>query len=68
MGIQLKSPLQIEAMRRSGGVVYQVLESLRAMVKPGVSTFDLEAHAAARIQELGATPAFKGTLACFAPR
>lgn len=60
MGIQLKSPLQIEAMRRSGGVVYQVLESLRAIVKPGVSTFDLEAHAVARIQELGATPAFKG--------
>lgn len=47
-------------MRRSGRIVRQVLEELRAMVRPGLSTMDLERAAEAKIQELGAKPAFKG--------
>lgn len=47
-------------MRRSGHIVRQVLEELRAMVRPGLSTMDLERAAEAKIQELGAKPAFKG--------
>src|SRR3954469_17946522 len=30
------------------------------MVKPGITTMDLERHAERRVRELGATPAFKG--------
>ncbi|HZP18289.1 MAG TPA: M24 family metallopeptidase, partial [Terriglobales bacterium] len=47
-------------MRRSGHIVRQVLDELRAMVAPGVSTMDLEKLAERRIKESGAKPAFKG--------
>jgi len=60
MAIVCKSQAEIEKMRRSGRVVREVLEELRAMVAPGVATMDLEKHAERRIKELGAKPAFKG--------
>ena len=47
-------------MRRSGRVVRQVLDMLREMVAPGVSTMDLERAAEKMIRSLGAKPAFKG--------
>jgi len=40
--------------------VRQVLDTVKAMVKPGVTTMDLERAAAEKIEELGAKPAFKG--------
>lgn len=55
-----KSPAEIEKMRRSGKIVRQVLDEVAAMVKPGVSTMDLERAAAKKIKDLGAKPAFKG--------
>lgn len=60
MPIVCKSAAEIEKMRRSGHVVRQVLEHLREMVAPGVSTMDLERVAEKKIKELGAKPAFKG--------
>jgi methionyl aminopeptidase len=60
MAIVCKSQAEIEKMRRSGHVVRQVLDELRAMVAPAVSTMDLEKHAERRIKELGGKPAFKG--------
>ena len=60
MAIVCKSQSEIEKMRRSGHVVRQVLDELKAMVAPGVTTMDLEKHADRRIKELGAKPAFKG--------
>jgi methionyl aminopeptidase len=60
MAIMLKTTAEIEKMRRSGQVVREVLELVRGMVKPGVTTWDLEAAAARKTGELGATPAFKG--------
>jgi methionyl aminopeptidase len=47
-------------MRRSGHIVRQVLDELRNLVAPGVSTMDLEKLAERRITESGAKPAFKG--------
>jgi len=60
MAIVCKSPAEIEKMRRSGKIVRQVLDEVASMVKPGVSTMDLERAAAKKIKELGAKPAFKG--------
>jgi len=60
MAIMIKTPQEIEKMRRSGGVVRDVLETVRCLVKAGATTLDLENAAAAKIKELGATPAFKG--------
>jgi methionyl aminopeptidase len=60
MPIVCKSPAEIEKMRRSGQIVREVLEATVAIVKPGISTMDLERVAATKIEELGAKPAFKG--------
>src|SRR4029077_7105832 len=60
MAIMCKSAGEIEKMRRSGRIVRQVLDATVAAVKPGVTTMDLEAVASAKIEELGAKPAFKG--------
>src|SRR5437764_14362623 len=60
MAIMCKSPAESEKMRRSGRIVRQVLDAAVAAVKPGVTTMDLEAVAAAKIEEFGAKPAFKG--------
>jgi methionyl aminopeptidase len=60
MPIMIKTPQEIEKMRRSGQVVREVLEHVRQFVKPGASTQDLEDAAVEKIEELGAKPAFKG--------
>ena len=60
MAIVCKSASEIEKMRRSGGIVREVLNHVKAMVAPGVTTMDLEKAAEAKIKELGAKPAFKG--------
>jgi methionyl aminopeptidase len=55
-----KSPAEIAAMKDSGRIVATILSELRAMIKPGVSTKQLDACAESRARELGAVPAFKG--------
>jgi methionyl aminopeptidase len=58
--INCKSQAELEKMRRSGVVLRQVHEAVKAAVKPGVSTMDLERIAEDKIRELGGKPAFKG--------
>jgi methionyl aminopeptidase len=60
MAIVCKSASEIERMRHSGRIVRQVLDEVRSMVAPGVTTMDLERAAEKKIAELGAKPAFKG--------
>lgn len=60
MAIVCKSAAEIEKMRRSGHLVREILDALKAAVKPGVSTMGLERIAAKMIQDAGAKPAFKG--------
>lgn len=47
-------------MRRSGGIVAEVLQTLRQMVAPGITTQELEQRAALEIKKRKAVPAFKG--------
>ena len=60
MAIVCKSSAEIEKMRQSGRIVRQVLDHVRTLVAPGVTTMDLERAAEKKIKELGAKPAFKG--------
>jgi methionyl aminopeptidase len=60
MAIVCKSTAEIEKMRRSGRIVRQVLDHVRALVAPEVSTMDLERAAEQKMKELSAKPAFKG--------
>jgi methionyl aminopeptidase len=60
VAVVLKSSKEIEKMRRAGQVVREVLELVRAEVKPGATTLDLERAAEKRLKELGVKAAFKG--------
>jgi methionyl aminopeptidase len=60
MAIIIKTPQEVEKMRRSGHVVREILEHVRKFVKAGATTRDLENAAVAKMRELNATPAFKG--------
>ncbi len=55
-----KSPAELEKMRRAGLIVHQILQRLKEMVQPGVTTLDLEVEAERMMKEAGAKPAFKG--------
>lgn len=59
-GIHLKTPQEIIKMRRSAKIVATVLKEIEEMVKPGMTTADLDEYAEKRIREMGATPSFKG--------
>jgi methionyl aminopeptidase len=55
-----KSPAEIEKLRRSGRMVRRLLGEIRDLVRPGMTTLDLERYLARRFKELGARSAFKG--------
>jgi methionyl aminopeptidase len=55
-----KTLAELEKMRRSGLLVWEILQKLASMVQEGVSTQDLEATAEKMMADAGARPAFKG--------
>lgn len=59
-GIQIKSPDQIAAMRRAGMVVGETLELLRASIRGGMTTGDLDEIAEEHIRSRGGVPSFLG--------
>ncbi|OGL20234.1 MAG: type I methionyl aminopeptidase [Candidatus Rokubacteria bacterium RIFCSPLOWO2_12_FULL_71_22] len=58
--IVLKSAREIEIMRRAGSVLADVVERLREIVTPGISTLEIDEDVEAFIASRGAQPAFKG--------
>jgi methionyl aminopeptidase len=60
MAILIKSAAEIEKMRTSGIALRQVHDAVKAAVRPGATTMDLENAAAAKVAELGCKSAFKG--------
>jgi methionyl aminopeptidase len=59
-GVEIKTPEQVDVMRRAGLVVGRTLELLRGSVRPGVTTAELDAIAEDSIRSAGATPSFLG--------
>jgi methionyl aminopeptidase len=55
-----KSPAEVEKMFRAGQIVWGALEKMRSMVRPGMSTKELDEFAEDFSNEKGARPAFKG--------
>ena len=59
--IQLKSPREIDAMAHGGRILARTLAELRAVVRPGMTTAELDQIAEEFIRgHEGAVPAFKG--------
>ena len=59
-GLEIKTPEQIDKMRVAGLLVGRTLELLRAAVRPGVTTLELDTLAETHIRDHGGIPSFKG--------
>ena len=55
-----RSSVELEKLRRSGMLVYRILQDLKNMVAEGITTQELELAAEKMIEDAGAKPAFKG--------
>ncbi len=58
MAIIIKTKEQIEIIREGGKILARVLAETAKMVKPGISTHDLDQYAFKLIKEAGGMPAF----------
>ena len=58
--IYIKSPREIEKMRRAGQAAGQILEKVGDFIRPGVLTRDVDRYTAELIAEAGCTCAFLG--------
>ncbi|HEX9164644.1 MAG TPA: type I methionyl aminopeptidase [Gemmatimonadales bacterium] len=58
--VTLKSPREIEIMARSGRIAAETLELVATLVRPGVTTEELDQAAERHIRAQGAKPSFKG--------
>jgi methionyl aminopeptidase len=59
--ITIKSPRELDSMAAAGRIVFETLELMRKLVRPGVTTEDLDREAEAFIRSHpGAIPSFKG--------
>ena len=58
--IILKARWEIQKMRKSNAIVAQILERLKEIAKPGITTLELDRFAEGLCIKKGAKPAFKG--------
>ena len=57
--ISIKSPREIELMREAGAIVARVHKKMKEVIKPGISTLEINRIAEEVIRQNGATPSFK---------
>lgn len=55
-----KAPREIDIMRKAGQIVARTHKELKAHIRPGITTGQLDAIAERYIRSQGATPSFKG--------
>ena len=60
MGIIIKSPKEIEIMRRAGRIAAAILNVLKRSLETGMATEELDAIAVRELNRYGATASFKG--------
>ena len=58
--IEVKNDSELQKMREAGKVTAAVLKLMTELVKPGISTWELDAAAEKTIRSFGATPLFLG--------
>jgi len=58
--ITIKSERELDFMRKAGAITGGILDELTDMVKPGVTTSELDFYAESRCKDYGVIPAFKG--------
>ena len=58
MSVSVKSPREIEKMRKAGHLLEQVHNELAKMIRPGVSTWEIDHEGEKIIRDLGCIPNF----------
>ena len=58
--INIYSQREIKALAEGGKILSRVLAEVASMVRPGISTFDLDEAAESKIRDAGGEPAFLG--------
>jgi len=58
--IKLKTETELVKMRKAGSIVAGILDMLREIIKPGISTGELDSAVSERIEREGAISAFRG--------
>jgi methionyl aminopeptidase len=58
--IELKSPAELDIMRRAGAILQKVILEVVEAVRPGITTLELDKLAYDRIKQAGGKPAFLG--------
>jgi methionyl aminopeptidase len=56
----LKSDDEIRIMDEANAIVQRILEGIAAIVRPGVTTLEIDRYAEKQVLAAGAQPAFKG--------
>jgi methionyl aminopeptidase len=64
-GIYIKSDQELAVMRESGRINALALAATRELIRPGMTTADLDAAAAEVIRKHGAKPAFLGVMGAY---
>lgn len=57
---KIKNAFEIEAMRQAGKIVAETLSKIEEIIKPGITTFEIDRIAEQFINSQGAKPSFKG--------
>lgn len=58
--ISIKSAAQLDKMREAGSLLYEVMQKLREVIRPGETTAAIDAYAEELIRRNGAVPSFLG--------
>jgi len=58
--IYIKTPAEIEKMRKSCRIIGELLEALETIIRPGISTLEIDKFAEDFIGSRGGKPSFKG--------
>lgn len=58
MSVSIKSQREIELMREAGKILFEVHEALAQMIRPGITTWDIDRKGRELIKGYGCTPSF----------
>ena len=58
--VTIKRPAEVDRMRAAGAILVDILDVLRAEIRPGVTTGELDAIAARMMRDAGAVSSFTG--------
>lgn len=58
MSVSIKSQREIELMREAGKILFEVHEELARMIKPGITTWDIDRKGRELIESYGCIPSF----------